>query len=493
MKVRVESSKLVKPFYGSGGADDRRTAEFVPLTVFDRVAEDAHFSAIFAYRPPTPPNSAFEKSLAAVLAVYREWAGRFGVDGDGNPVIVLNDEGVRFIEASVDSAHDEVVPREPSPAWLNLHPSKEEEIQELLQIQLTRFACGTLTVGHNAHHRVADGQGAFQFFAAWARACRAVSDDDPAPALPAAPHDRAALFAPRRPPRCEFDHRRAEFCRKNTNPAVQTLDGASVGGNVVVHRAHFSKQFICQLKAAAAGTGGDDRLRYSTFVCVMAQLWRAITRSRRVGGAASTHLRINVNGRARLVPPAPDDYSGNLILWAFPRATAEELVRRPVSYAAGLIERAVAGLDDRYFRSFIDFASTGAVEEEGLVPLVESNLVALSPHVDVYSWNRFPLKAMDFGGGGGNGNGGEPFYVVPSYFAMEGVVIIAPSFAEEGAIDAYVSLFEDNLASFVEECECAGEVVHPQNGGVFCNNKMDRVNDNAGDAQLLSGSSALSL
>nr|CAD1841777.1 unnamed protein product [Ananas comosus var. bracteatus] len=452
MKVRVESSKLVKPFYGSGGADDRRTAEFVPLTVFDRVAEDAHFSAIFAYRPPTPPNSASRKAsppCSPWRQVHRSISGF----------------GARRGRA-----------REPSPAWLNLHPSKEEEIQELLQIQLTRFACGTLTVGHNAHHRVADGQGAFQFFAAWARACRAVSDDDPAPALPAAPHDRAALFAPRRPPRCEFDHRRAEFCRKNTNPAVQTLDGASVGGNVVVHRAHFSKQFI------------------------------SVARHHQVaarGRAASTHLRINVNGRARLVPPAPDDYSGNLILWAFPRATAEELVRRPVSYAAGLIERAVAGLDDRYFRSFIDFASTGAVEEEGLVPLVESNLVALSPHVDVYSWNRFPLKAMDFGGGGGNGNGGEPFYVVPSYFAMEGVVIIAPSFAEEGAIDAYVSLFEDNLASFVEECysldqhnlsgECAGEVVHPQNGGVFCNNKMDRVNDNAGDAQLLSGSSALSL
>lgn len=350
----------------------------------------------------------------------------------------------------MDSAHDEAVPCEPSPAWLNLHPSKEEEIQELLQIQLTRFACGTLTVGHNAHHRVADGQAAFQFFAAWARACRAVSEDDAAaPPLPAAPHDRAALFAPRSPPRCEFDHRRAEFWCKNIGSAIQSFEGgASIGGNVVVRRVHFSRQFIGQLKvAAAAGAGGDNRVHYSTFVCVMAQLWRAITKSRRVGGAAGTHLRINVNGRARLVPPAPDDYSGNLILWAFPRTTAEELVGRPVSYAAGLIERAVAGLDDRYFRSFIDFASTGAVEEEGLVPLVESNLAALSPHVDVYTWNRFPLKAMDFGG-----DGGEPFYVVPSYFAMEGVVITAPSLAEEGAIDAYVSLFEDNLASFVEEC-----------------------------------------
>ena len=50
-----------------------------------------------------------------------------------------------------------------------------------------------------------------------------------------------------------------------------------------------------------------------------------------------------------------------------------------------LISEGVARVDDGYFRSFIDFASSGAVEEEGLVPAADLRKTVHSPDVEVYS------------------------------------------------------------------------------------------------------------
>uniref|UniRef100_A0A0D3GJL8 Uncharacterized protein n=1 Tax=Oryza barthii TaxID=65489 RepID=A0A0D3GJL8_9ORYZ len=49
-------------------------------------------------------------------------------------------------------------------------------------------------------------------------------------------------------------------------------------------------------------------------------------------------------------------------LWVFPRCDAGKLITCLAHHAAKLIHRTVAGIDDVYFRSFIDFASSGAVE-----------------------------------------------------------------------------------------------------------------------------------
>ncbi|XP_072994815.1 agmatine hydroxycinnamoyltransferase 1-like [Typha latifolia] len=174
MEVKIESSRLLKPAYE--GIDDPHsstTPELVKLSLFDKVTDDAHFAAICAFRAPNPPNSVWERSLAKVLTTFKEWAGRLGEDADGNPAIILNDEGVRFVEASVDAIHDDVMTSEPSPALLSLHPSPWG-VEELAQVQLTRFARGTLVVGFTFHHKLGDGYGTTHFLVSWASACRGV-------------------------------------------------------------------------------------------------------------------------------------------------------------------------------------------------------------------------------------------------------------------------------------------------------------------------------
>ncbi|XP_072994827.1 agmatine hydroxycinnamoyltransferase 1-like [Typha latifolia] len=210
MEVKIESSRLLKPAYE--GIDDPHsstTPELVKLSLFDKVTDDAHFAAICAFRAPNPPNSVWERSLAKVLTTFKEWAGRLGEDADGNPAIILNDEGVRFVEASVDAIHDDVMTSEPSPALLSLHPSPWG-VEELAQVQLTRFACGTLVVGFTFHHKLGDGYGTTHFLVSWASACRGV-DIGSGPM-----HDRTSFFAPRDPPQIEFEHRMAEYRPKGT-------------------------------------------------------------------------------------------------------------------------------------------------------------------------------------------------------------------------------------------------------------------------------------
>ena len=66
------------------------------------------------------------------------------------------------------------------------------------------------------------------------------------------------------------------------------------------------------------------------------------------------------------------DYFGNLVLWLFPRCDVGELVIRSTHDTAEPIHRAVAGIDDAYFRSFVDFTSSRAVEADGLIPIAET-------------------------------------------------------------------------------------------------------------------------
>lgn len=203
---------------------------------------------------------------------------------------------------------------------------------------------------------------------------------------------------------------------------------------------HFSAENIAKLKAQASAGA-----RYSTVQCVLAHLWRCLTRARGLDGRDATALLIGVDGRARMSPRVPDGYTGNVVLWARPTATARELVVMPLRHAAELIRRAVARVDDAYYRSFIDFACSGAVEEEWLVPTADAADTVLSPNVEVNSWVRLPFYDLDLGGG-------RPSLFMPSYVPVEGVVFLVASFAGGGSVEAYVSLFRRDMDAFRNCC-----------------------------------------
>jgi shikimate O-hydroxycinnamoyltransferase len=178
---------------------------------------------------------------------------------------------------------------------------------------------------------------------------------------------------------------------------------------------------------------------------VVAHLWRCMTAARGLDARRPTSVAIAVDGRARMSPRVPDGYAGNVVLWARPTAEAGDLVARPLQHAVELINREVARVNDRYFKSFVDFASSGAVEREGLVAAADAAEMVLSPDIEVDSWLRIPFYDLDFGGG-------RPFFFMPSYLPVEGLLILLPSFVGDGSVDAYVPLFGPDMDTFKNCC-----------------------------------------
>ncbi|XP_065867936.1 agmatine coumaroyltransferase-2-like [Euphorbia lathyris] len=430
MKIKIESTRIIKPIH-EGIHQIPKFPHSIPLSVFDKVTYNTHIAVIYAYRPPTPPNETIEYGLRRALSEYREWGGRLGENENGDLLILLNDKGVKFVEATVDSKLDQLILLKPSPILLNLHPSLKD-VEELVQVQLTRFACGSLVVGFTAHHLVADGHATSDFLVAWGKASRGL-DIDPLPI-----HDRT-IFSPRKPPSFEFEHRGVEFKSKNViKDQFNYFDDRIFEDDISVHKVHFTLDFLSKLKARASVS--LENKSYSTFESLVAHLWRKITKARGLGGFEKTHVRISVDGRMRMSPRIPNEYFGNLVLWAFPTARVKDLLREPVSYAAKLIHDAIVNVNDSYFKSFIDFA-TYKVGKEDLTPTAEMNKSILCPNLEVDSWLRFPFYDLDFGGG-------CPYAFIPSYFPTEGMMFFLPSFIGDGSIDAFVPLFHDNLIIF---------------------------------------------
>ncbi|KAK3120499.1 hypothetical protein QOZ80_9AG0688710 [Eleusine coracana subsp. coracana] len=426
MKITVQSSKVVKPAYGA--CSPPTETKSIPLSVFDTVTYNNHVSGIYYFHPPVLPNA--EMGLAEAMAVYREWAGRLGTDVNGNRAILLNDAGAWFVEAIADVALSSIDPLEPLPELLSLCPSGNNR-EELMLVQVTLFTCGSFTVGTTAHHVVADGLGRCSFMLAWGEAARGIAID------PVLLHDRVSVFAPRNPPRVQFEHRGVEFKPRNEVSNIKTSES---NGNVAVHTVHFTPEMVSKLKSRASV--GAPR-PYSSLQCVTAHLWRCITKARGLDRDKLTKVKIAVNGRPRMRNPrVPEDYAGNVVLWAQPTTRAGELLGKPLQCTVELISRAVSRMDDSYFRSFIDFATSEAMEKEGLVP---TETLVGCPDIFVSNLKGIPMFDLDFGTG-------RPFLFTRSHPPWEGYVFIMPPLCNDGSMDVQVTLFSHAMNIFKDCC-----------------------------------------
>ncbi|MCL7024295.1 hypothetical protein MKW94_002012 [Papaver nudicaule] len=419
-KVEQVSSKLVGPMYN---------------------VEDDFAVIVYVYKPPNPSNMLLEQGLRKALVEYPEWAGRFSTNDNGDKRgILLNDKGMRFIEATADCTLDEVIPFKP--ATLSSFNPGETGTDELARVQLTRFTCGSLVVIFSGDHMVADGAGASLFAVAWSQACRGL-EIHPCPL-----HDRN-IFVPRDPPIVAYDHKNVEVAKRVLNPvAVDELPPYSAD-DVIHHRAHFTPEFIAKIKnkanSSVPDTANGGRRPYSTFESLVAHLWRTMARVRGLNDHQTTEMKISVNGRRRLKPCVPDEYFGNLILAAFPQSRTKDLVHDSLSHTAEVIHEAVAKVNSDYFKSFIDFASTDMQNEDLILDEECWKVPTLWPNFEVDSWLGFPFSAVDFGFG-------KPYIFMPTFGAWEGVAYLVPSFDNDGSIDVYLTLFQQHLKMFQEIC-----------------------------------------
>ncbi|KAI5009542.1 hypothetical protein ZWY2020_011679 [Hordeum vulgare] len=373
-------------------------------------------------------NGAGIGGLAKALAEYRGVGRAARLDAGGNRVIVFNDAGARFVEATADAELAcSLMKLTTGDKLLSLFPSCHGA-DELLLAQVTRFRCSSIIIGVSMHHKVADGHAIWTFF---------VRMPGPIAASPSA--SRPDWYSRR------VTRRGSSSTTAATSSSLHgDKSGAHAGDQaVLIHRVHFSRERITALVHRRR-----RRRPATTLQCLAAHLWRCITKARGLDAGTTTRMRIAVNGRPRMSGRhVPAGYTGNVVLWAWPTTTAQELVDRPLRDAVELISREVARIDDAYFRSFIDFASSGEVEKEELVPTADSLELTLSPNVEVDSLLGIPFYEMDMGGS-------RPFFFLPGYsnVPVDGFMYILQSFEGDGSVDAYVPLFGHTMEAFKKCC-----------------------------------------
>ncbi|KAI3967213.1 hypothetical protein MKW92_028684 [Papaver armeniacum] len=404
----------------------------IPLTIFDKAAFDLHVAVLYAFKPPMPSNEVLKDALSKVLVYYPHLAGRFITDDLGRTCIILNNAGVRITETYIPSTLAEQLPFNPSKDVSHLLPPVEG-VEELFQIQLNRYACGGLVIGETSHHRVADGQSMSSFFVAWARMVRGLDIET----LPY--HDRFVVSQPRNQPKIEFDHPSIEFKKTTVNPET-----TPVFSSIETLIINYSTEFINKLKSKVVGENCNPHKRYSTFECLLSHAWKKVTQARGLDLEESTQVRVAVNGRARIKPAVPMEYFGNLVLWAYPTLKVKELLQESHSYVAKAIHDEVIRVDNRYFKSFIDFGATtkGGDDEGGDLEATAPEFGnTLCPNLEVDSWLRFQFHDLDFGGG-------SPCAFFPPNIPVEGLIIFLPTCSEDGGVDVVISLLPEHVPLF---------------------------------------------
>ncbi|KAL3679602.1 hypothetical protein R1sor_022558 [Riccia sorocarpa] len=416
----------------------------VSLSSCDLSVPMIHVEVIYAFERPdssAQPDSQFdnvskllEDGLARTLVVFKEYAGRMSKDENGRSAIALNEQGAAWFSAEANVTLKDLMPFSPGDDVLQLIPP-HRGAEELLLVQFTRFKCGGFTLGIARHHVVADGTGVGMFMDAWASAVRGKS-------VTQSPlHDRLALMAqvrvPPQQPTSERDNGEHNNVEK---PAVS-------GHNNVrnpppsVKKLHFSPELLKTLKNEAA-KDLDDGSYFTTVQSLAAHVWRCNLRARELTGEVQSTVIVAVNGRSRLENKLPDNYFGNVVFPAIAKSTAEDLTEKPLSYATGIIRQSIKGVDNQFVLGALEYMERQGNKPKSKpvpAPGARSGVRPIS-HLSVTSWVQQPVYKTDFGWG-------TPLFVGPPAAPMD-VVILVPSYTQDGSIDVVTALSASDMERF---------------------------------------------
>ncbi|KAK1609944.1 hypothetical protein QYE76_033617 [Lolium multiflorum] len=255
----------------------------------------------------------------------------------------------------------------------------------VMAAQVTELADG-MFVALSLNHGVADGTAFWRFFNTWSEISRCIIDGDGGCEVssPLPVHRRWFLDGCPVPIPLPFG-------------SVEEIVGQRLGSYPPVQECflHFSAESVKKLKAKAnAEMSGIATATISSLQALLAHLWRAACRARRLAPGQETMYSLLVGCRGR-VDGVPTAYLGNAVAHAAAQSPAGEILDRGLGWAAWLLNRAVASFDERSLReklaswpgepSFPSMAAFSATAHTSL-------LTGSSPRFDVYGndfgWGR---------------------------------------------------------------------------------------------------------
>ncbi|KAL8142430.1 hypothetical protein V2J09_015462 [Rumex salicifolius] len=373
------------------------------------------------------PGEVMKPALAKLLVEYYPFAGRLRVSPDEKLMVECTAEGAVFLEAEADWRMDEMGdPACPNPTILRklVYDFTVENPKTILDIpllmaQVTRFKCGGFVLGLSLNHAMVDGVSGTGFVKAWGELARGLPLSRP-------PFLDRNLLQSRNPPRIEFDH--PEF--QGISAAFHDDDDDNDGDEQLDYKTFlFGPKWLERVKYKAM----EDKTlsRCTTFEALSAFVWRARTISLMDTSASSkpTKLVFPVDGRSRYSPPLPEGYFGNAIALTSCTCTEGELARQPLSHAARRVQQAIAGVDDRFMRSAIDYYELTRAR-----PWMRSVLL-------ITTWARLSFYETDFGWG-------VPFHSGPIGYPVKEVLMFLSDGNDKDSINLMVALPASSMKKF---------------------------------------------
>ncbi|KAL1330974.1 hypothetical protein HN51_048219 [Arachis hypogaea] len=398
--------------------DQKSTLKPLHLSVSDLPMLSCHYiqKGVLLSSPPQPFQDLIDSlklSLSTTLSLFPALAGRFSTDSAGHVHIVCNDAGVDFIHAN--AKHLTLATLLSPPAnFPDVHPSFKEFFAydmtisysghhlPLAAVQVTELADGVF-VGITANHAVTDGTSFWHFFNTFAAVTKAAGSGakkkiasypdftrdtvfNSAVVLPVPASGPTVTFAADEPLRervFHFSREDIQRLKKQANSNRHNNDGwknAGVNGNV-----------NCNGNGRVATVNVRNNDEISSFQSLSAQLWRSVTRARKLDASKTSTFRMAVNCRHRLEPKMDPFYFGNAIQSIPTVATVGDIVSNEVGFCAELLHRNVIAHDDSTVRRGIEDWE----KAPRLFPLGNFD----GAMITMGSSPRFPMYDNDFGWG----------------------------------------------------------------------------------------------
>ncbi|KAG6643373.1 hypothetical protein I3843_09G202900 [Carya illinoinensis] len=416
-----------------------------------------------------------KRSLSLTLTHFPTLAGRLSTDSDGHVHIVCNDEGVDFIQAKAKhlSLHALISPGLDVPACfkeffaLDRTLSYLGHFKPLAAVQITELNDGVF-IGCTVNHAVTDGTSFWHFFNTFAEVCRGGKK------LPKAPdfsrntvfNSPAVLKFPPGGPKVTFsgdeplrekifhfsreailklkyrannynhlqnghvDQSAVELLGKQCNDSWITVNGDNSMPNGKISSV---------LEGLLRNNISNRTMEISSFQSLSAQLWRSVTRARKLTARKMTTFRMAVNCRHRLEPQMDPYYFGNAIQSIPTVAAAGELLSRDLRWCADLLHRNVVAHNDATVRRGVaDWES-----EPRLFPLGNFDGASMT----MGSSPRFPMYENDFGWG-------RPLAVRSGAAnKFDGKISAFPGREGKGSVDLEVVLAPETMAALEKDTE----------------------------------------
>ncbi|KAI9079769.1 hypothetical protein K1719_038390 [Acacia pycnantha] len=320
------------------------------------------------------------QALSKILVPYHPMAGRLTISSEGKLIVDCTGEGAVFVEAEANCEIEKIGDlTKPDPSTLGKLaysvPGANNILEmPLMTVQVTRFKCGGFTLGLAMIHCMKDGLCAMEFINAWSDTARGL-DLKIHPFL-----DRTILKA-RDPPLIEFPHH--EFAEIEDISDTSKLYEEE---EVLYKSFCFDPNKLDHLKKKAMEDGILQKC--STFEALSGFVWRARTEALKMKPDQQTKLLFAVDGRSRFVPPIPEGYFGNAIVLTNSLCEAGELLRNPLSFTVGLVQKAIDMVTDRYMRSAIDYFEVTRARPSLTATLLITTWARLSFHITDFGWGQ---------------------------------------------------------------------------------------------------------